>query len=228
MSQLSEKIRSRGHWRVMIRPARFVEKRIPEIRALFPLLEKSSVHLRGWDFPHIDSRNQPHFDIDWIGQESEWEHHLETWRFYQSGLFVDLAGMHYDWRDQSEWFPAPKGWEPNTVLGVVDAVYRLTEIFEFAARVSLTEAGDEKIHIEIVAGGLGGRRLWVDDPGRGPLFADYKASLTEFPYKTEVQRTELAANPRELAIKAAQELFWRFGWDAPVEVLRDIQAGLRK
>lgn len=225
---LAEKIRSRGHWQVVIRPLQFLEKRIPEIHALFPIVEKASVHLRGWDFPHVDPHTQPHIDVDWVGQESEWQHHLEIWRLYQSGQFLDISGMHYDWRNQSEWFPASKGWKPNEILGVVDAVYRFTEIFEFAARLALTEAGDEQMHIEVIVGSLKGRRLWVDDRGRTPFFAEYRASLDEFPYRAQIPRSELAANPRDLALKAARELFWRFGWEAPIEILRELQAGLKK
>lgn len=225
---LLDKIRTRGYWQVVIRPTRFVERRISEIRALFPIIQKSSVQLRGWDFPHVNPHSDPHIDIDWVGQESEWDAHLEAWRFHQSGLFVDVSGMHYDWRDQSGLFPAPDGWVPGELLGVIDAVYRLTEIMEFAARLALSEAGDEYMHIEIIVGGLKGRRLWVDDRDRASFFADYKASIDEFPYRTELPRSDLVGNPRELALKVTQELFWRFGWEAPIEILRDMQTGLRK
>lgn len=228
MSTLTDKIRSRGYWQVTVRPSRFVEKRIPEIPKLYPIVQKASVQLRGWDFPHIDSHTTPHIDIDWVGQESEWEHHLEAWRFYQSGLFVDLSGMHYDWRDQSGLWQAPEGWTPGQLLGIVDATYRLTEIMEFAARLALSEAGDERMFVEIIVGGLKGRKLWVDDRNRASFFGDYKASINELPYKTELLRTDLVGNARELALKVAQELFWRFDWDAKMEILRDMQAGLRK
>ncbi len=78
---LLEKIKSRGHWRVVIRPGRFVEKRIQEISTLYPIIEKTSVNLRGWDFPHVDTHPNPKIDVDWVGQESEWEQFLEIWRF---------------------------------------------------------------------------------------------------------------------------------------------------
>ena len=82
MSELLDNLRSRGYWRVVIRPGTFIEQRVSNISALYPILQKISVQLRGWGFPHLDSRDQPHIDTDWIGQESEWERYLEVWRFY--------------------------------------------------------------------------------------------------------------------------------------------------
>ena len=118
MSELLEKIRSRGYWRIVIHPATFLEKRVSKISTLYPLLQKISVQLRSWDFPRLDPRTPPVTDVDWIGQESEWERFVEVWRIYQSGQFVDVAGMTEDWHDQSEWLPAPEKWEPGHFLGV--------------------------------------------------------------------------------------------------------------
>lgn len=228
MSSLVDKIRSRGFWKAVIRPTQFAEKRIPEIHLLQPILEKATVHLRGWPFPFIDPHAQTHIDIDWIGQESEWGHHLEVWRFYQSGQFLDFSGMRDDWRDQSELWPADEKWEVGSRLGVADALFRFTEIFEFGARVSLTEAGDERMHIAVTVGGVRGRALHVEDPRRAPMFAEYKATMEQFPYEVEVARTDLVANAREHALRGAMELFWRFDWQPSIELLREQQEELRR
>jgi len=225
---LLEKIKSRGYWRVVIRPGRFVEKRIQEILTLYPIIEKTSVNLRGWDFPHVDTHTNPQIDVDWVGQESEWEQFLEIWRFYQSGQFVDLAGIWEDWRDQSKRRPTGQEREPDLLLGTGDALFRFTEIFEFAARLALTEAGDELMHIEVTISGLAGRKLWVDSHNRAPMFRNYEASLDELPFKLELSRDELVAQPRELALKPTIDLFARFGWKADAAILRDIQKTLRK
>ena len=66
MSTILEKIRARGHWRVVIRPGRFEEKRIQDIAALYPLIQKTSVELRGWDFPHVNPHSNPRLDVDWV------------------------------------------------------------------------------------------------------------------------------------------------------------------
>lgn len=226
MSTLRDKIQSRGYWRVVIRPGTFAEARISDISALYPMLQKRSVELRGWDFPHVDPHTNCHMDKDWIGQESEWEHYLELWRFYQSGQFVDIAGMPEDWRDQSRLWPASGDWKPGTELGIGDTLFRFTEIFEFAARLALTEAGDYLMHIEVAISGIKGRKLWVDTPRHWPMHRKYAASIEMLPYQIDVPQTQLIAEPRELALKPAIELFRRFDWDPSVEMLREMQAEL--
>lgn len=54
MTGLLRKIGSRGYWHVIIRPSKYKKKRIEDISALFPLLEKLKVRWRGWDFPHLN------------------------------------------------------------------------------------------------------------------------------------------------------------------------------
>lgn len=150
MTDLLSKIRSRGHWRVVIRPGTFKKDRVGEISSLFPLVERSSVSIRGWDFPHIDRRKQPHIDVDWVGQELNWEHHLELWRLYQSGQFVHMGGIWEDWRDQSALWPPDRTRKVGSRLEVLDTVFRFIEIFEFAARLCQTDAGDERVGISDV------------------------------------------------------------------------------
>ena len=97
MSKLLEKIRSRGHWRVIIWPSTFVENRVPHRSSLLPILQKTSVDFKGWRFPHIDSFRIPDDGSDWIGQEIDWALCFELWRFYQSGQFIFYSGMLSDW-----------------------------------------------------------------------------------------------------------------------------------
>ena len=226
MSELLDKIRTRGHWRVVIRPSQFLQTRLTEIAALYPTVQKTSVELRGWDFPHLDPHTKPHIDVDWVGQESEWEQYLEVWRFYQSGQFVDIMGMPGDWRDQSKLWPPGADWKPGALLDVGDALYTYTEIFEFAARLALTEAGDEWVHIEVTASGLAGRRLWVDSQNRWPMMRSYEASIQALPYSVALLRAALLAEPKELALDPAMELFQRFGWSPTKDMLRDLQGQL--
>lgn len=146
MSELLEKIRSRGYWRVVIHPASFVEKQVANISDLYPLLQKISVELRGWDYPHLDVHTPLHIDKAWIQQSSESNQYLELWRFYQNGQFVDFIGMEEDWLDQFHDWSLPENWRHGSYLGVENAVFQFTEMMEFAARLSLTQAGGESMH----------------------------------------------------------------------------------
>ena len=154
MSGLLEKTRTRGHWTVVIRPVEFVQARVEDVMDLRPILEKAVVRVRGWDFPHLGQEEEAEVGADWTSQETEWEHHLEAWRFHQSGQFAHLSGIWEDWRDQSGWLPAWEGWQWGQRLPVVDTVHRFTEIFEFAARLALTKAGGDAMYVEASLKGL--------------------------------------------------------------------------
>jgi hypothetical protein len=188
---------------------------------LFPLVERSAVEIRGWDFPHIDRTTPPHVDVDWVGQESVWEHALESWRMYLSGQFIDIAGFPSDWRDRSRVWPPDGNWAPGQEFGVGEAVYKVTEIVEFAARLSLSEAGDERMHLKVTAAGLKERLLVVDDPRKRPFAHQYRCGIDELPLERVLDRDHLIAEPLEIALDLATELFARFRWDASYEVLAD-------
>ena len=227
VSELLEKIRSRGYWSVVIHPATYVEKQVENISDLHPILQKISVELRGWDFPHLDVHTPLHIDKDWVEQASKSNQYLESWRFYQSGQFVDFIGMEEDWLDQFPDWPLPKDWRRGSYLGVENVVFQFTEIFEFAARLSLTEAGGETMHLEIALCGLKGRGLKLEKRRKGSSYLSGKMiQLDRQPYVLDVSRTELITASRELALKPSVELFRRFGWDPSLEILRDMQGEL--
>lgn len=219
MSELTDRIRDRGHWRVKIRPLRYVERRVEAIHRLFPIVERASVEIRGWDFPHIDRNRTAHIDVDWVGQESEWQHHLEAWRIYLSGQFLDIAGFPGDWRDLSTVWPPDSGWVTGTELGVGEVVYKLTEIIEFAARLTLSELGDGETSVSIVAAGLSGRQLKVDDPRKAPLLHPYVCEIDEFPIEQTFDGDQLVGAAVPTAVSMAQELFARFGWNPSTETV---------
>lgn len=226
MSKLLNKIRSRGYWEVIIRPTSFIENRVPDISGLYSLVANRAVLLRGWGYPEVQEETRLLTDSDWVGQELEWEEYLEIWRLYQSGQFVHIFGMEEDWRDQSTVWAnaAPK---PGEILGLGNALFTYTEIFEFAARLSLTDASDQTMHIAITVNGLRGRSLVDQRPGAWPLHC-VPANLDSHPFKKDVPQAELIANAWELALEPASELFHRFEVDFSKGTLRALQAKLRR
>jgi hypothetical protein len=229
MSQLTDEMKSKGYWSIVIRPSSFVEKRISDYSRLLPILEATSVQLRGWDFPHIDRKAELIRGLDWVGQESEWEYFREAWRFFQTGQFADLSAIHEDWTalTPARWAPPPHLANQGPLLGVGDTLFRFSEVFEFAARLSMSEAGGEKMHIKVELHGLKGRALWVDDPGRGSFDHRYVSGMETFPFEIDIERQFLVANAREMAIQPTVELFKRFGWNASADLLKDQQRQLR-
>ena len=216
-----EKLRTRGHWDIAVHPSIFKKARVEAPLMLEPIIRRSHVLLRGWDFPHVHP-SPLDYGQDWVGQGIEWEHHIEQWRLYQSGLFSYVSGFWLDWNDQSSGFrqiSLPE--EP--ILSVRDVIYRFTELFEFAFRLSGTEVGGEVTVIEGSLKKLSGRELWFD-PGQGAHFMyPRRTQMEEWPFRRDVTAAELANRGREIALEEAQKLFARFNWDASISVLRSHQ-----
>lgn len=216
MSEITEKIRARGYWRLVIRPVEFVPDRVA-YQALPDIIRSLQVRMRGWYLPHFKEPFQ--YGADWMGQESQFQHHLEAWRFFTSGQFADLIGFASDWRDQSSLRSPSPGWSPGAETPVWESLFRFTEFFELAARLALSPAGSETTVVRIETHGLRGRALVVDDPRRAEFDDPHVASIDMFPFEATYRRDDLVASARGEAVRAARELFLRFGWMSVTEEL---------
>lgn len=226
MSDILEKIRKRGSWTVRVRPVDFYKDRISRHRDLVEAVRTCSVELRGWGFPHFDQKTLPIRTPDYVEQELDWQHHIELWRAYKSGQFVSIAALWVDWRDQSGVWPATTKWVPGDVLSVEDTVFRMVEIFEFAARwARVAEMGNELI-IECTVRGLKDRALELG-PNRGGFITRLAASIERWEWKRQYPMAVLFSAPRELAIEPTINIFELFGWDASGDSIRDLQSELR-
>jgi hypothetical protein len=86
--QVLGKIHAHGYWRVLIRPDRHTELRIPSLSACRQLVEDAHVTLRGWDYPHLGPEG-PKAGQSWIEESVDWQYgHIEFWRLYLSAQFV--------------------------------------------------------------------------------------------------------------------------------------------
>lgn len=233
MTPFEQEIRSRGHWWIVIHPIDYVPNRVP-ITDLEQLLRRTRIQLRGWDFPHVDDRDPIRMRLKSITGSTDWMYYREVWRFYQSGQFSYLMGIHEDWIERTSegsfgtrWGPPPELAAQGPLLGVGDALFRITETFEFASRLAVTPAGGDAIHIKIELHGLQGRRLWVDTPHRSPTEHEYRTDIQAFPYEDQFPTAELASSSKELAAQVALDLFARFGWRPPLEMMREEQQELR-
>lgn len=227
MSELTTAIRSKGYWHVDVRPTDYIGDRVA-YAALRSILDRTVVRLRGWDFPHLDGRGGDRRGNHWIGGETDWSYYKEAWRFYQSGQFVYLLGINEDWTEAYEGL-TPYRRPPIGVsgLGVGDALFRITEIYEFASRLSVTEAGAEQMQINIDLRNVSARRLYVDDPGRMPMDHDYSFDEPALHWAATISRNDLAGRSREFALDAASEVFARFGWHPARSLLQEQQLQLR-
>jgi hypothetical protein len=216
-----QKIRQRGYWLVVIRPGTFEEKRV-SYNDLFSIIDRNSVRFRGWDYPHVDHGTQLLRGPDWIEQDYERDDTLEVWRFHTNGLFVHNFAMTGDWRDQSQFWPADPDWQPNRHVYYLDTIYSFVEIFEFGARLALSQAGGTSMRVEIAIKNLQGRQL-ISEGTHLRSFDDFKINADEWADRRDVSQTELISNPRIFAARAAQEFFARFGLNLSVETIGRLQ-----
>ena len=220
---IRQAIRSRGHWRVEITPVDYEEERIDDLGELAQIVPQHTVALRGWDYPHIDTNSPVLRGLDWAGQDTAWQHHLDSWRVFTNGLFLSMNGLRDDWKDRSPYDSPNEDWAPGGALGVGDTIYTLTEVFEFATRLSSSPIGATAVVVSTKLVGAKDRALYVDNRGRGSLYRDYHAAIDEIPLQVTVARSALLAEAWDLAAVQARKLFQLFTWDCPLATIHDFQ-----
>lgn len=199
-NELVKKIQNYGHWRVLIRPTEFQEKRISTLKQCEALVELNKLSLRGWDYPHIQYNHKERHQ-DWVDSAVDNGSYVEYWRFYQSGQFIHYAAT------KEETILQKRG------LEIVNTIYRLTEIVEFAARLSQNGVMGNEVLINVRLQNIAGYTLFSQEFMRllGGEYV-YKDDKLEWQHVTTV--TELIANSAEIAIDAVEFIFDRFGLNA--------------
>lgn len=232
---LIDKIKSRGYWRVTIKPTQFNEHLIPSISECRRLIEESKVSLRGWDYPHLPRVGEGLDNgVDWIEASTEsmiWIPILEYWRFYQSAQFAHLFNCEEDWvdLDQLQIQRISKIPLPKRVLSILNTVDRVTEIYEFAARLAAKEIFSSDLSITVELHGMRDRALVVTGHSRGPLIYDpiCRAADDLLHPPRIVSLEALLAQASELALGDILWFFERFNWqNMPVHVIKNDQHNL--
>lgn len=229
-SDILEKIRTRGFWRVVIRPAAFDAEHIASREDLLPIVARSSVRFRGWDYPHVgvggsDSKSHSESGPDWVGQEIDWNGEVESWRIYQSGQFVHYFAIALDWDHESKIMPVTE-WTPRTQFEYLMANYTFREIFEFAARLAMSSAGAPEMCVEIEISGLNNRVLGTAtarDRFQFKFAQPHRSLKDTWVHRWQGERAELLSSTRELAARAAQGCFAGFGLNAELDTFKRVQ-----
>lgn len=225
-----DKIRSRGYWRINFEPLVY-SKKIKTLSECKSIVEKNSVTLRGWDYPHIPRRKEGEIgmyaaDNYYEGRE-DWHNHKEIWRMYQSGQFLHLLGLRDDWMELSGWGIAPNSEvKPGSQLNLIGEVtYEFTEIFEFLSRLGGAGIYDEGVRVTISLNNTKGRKLVVG--GDRLLWDDYVTEMDKITFERECTKEEILTKSNELALEAIVYFFERFNWEhVPLEAIRDDQQKL--
>ncbi len=221
------------HWRIVVRPSVFRKSLIGSLADCLELVTASRVSLRGWDYPHYESSTSGQGN-DWVASWNDWGQHCEYWRMYQSGQFVHfLAFRENRYADQlAKRNAGVLRFAPERqVTGFIDfvsTVWTLTEVALFASRLVQNPQFDliPSVHLEVSMEMVEGRVMGTWDPTRS-LSGLYQSDVPRIVWSHDIPRTELLAEPNEVALVAAQHLFERFGWYAqPIPVFRADQEKL--
>ena len=222
MKTLIEKIKSRGsYWKVLIRPANYQENLISSLDECKLIIEQSKVRLRGWDYPYIDHRE----GIKAAGDNSvhsfcNWEEgsRFEYWRFYQTGQFVHYFSMWEElWMDEEKknglkrWINGLENQKVDRFLSIISTLYSITEIFEFASRMSSKiDASSFEIIIELY--GTKNMMLFFEDRFRF-LHQAYICAYEPIHIERILTKEVLLSKSSQVALDITIEIFKKFNWD---------------
>ncbi|MGA9158080.1 MAG: ATP-binding protein [Candidatus Sulfotelmatobacter sp.] len=206
-----------GYWEVISMPQTYSRERVPSITAVHKTLEESEVSLRGWNFPHFDRKTASNFS-DGRQSHTEFAHHVEAYRAYQSGLFVWRSSF---WENFSE-----NAKVSGKVLSFVNVIYTVTEFLLFFRRYYERISPDASVRFSIEMTDIDDRTLIATDPQSWPL-PTYAATSAALVIEKDYTVSELRASAEEIAITIVQKIFEVFNWNAPdVNMIRGWQQRL--
>lgn len=232
--ELLKKIRSRGHWRISFEPLE--EQTIEPLSKCREIVEKNSIELRGWDYPHIPRRTGD--DTGFEPGENFWQAwldwpeyaHFEFWRFYQSGQFIHYREIAEDWLQDATfdnmWQQEKTKIAPGERLGVVGTTFLITEIYQFLAKLGNAGVYEKGVQVTLSLNNTKERKLYVDDYGRFPFSFDRKTISEKIDYKKVYTKEEIISQPQELARQAILYIFERFNWEPNPDIIKADQEKL--
>lgn len=225
------------HWRVNFRPESYGAELIPSLAQCERLVEQCQVRLRGWYYPHLSRRDSERArDKNWIAGWSGFRGNVEYWRFYQSGQFLHLFAIYeasvQEFHEQLKATTRShlgrrefEGFDWDSVPGfisITNFIYTVTEIFEFASRLSAKNVYPTKLAISVSLERIKGFVLTTDFDRA--WYNLYQASGDSLGHTWTFSAQELTTSSAEKALQTACWFFERFGWlNPPIETLRQDQ-----
>ena len=233
---LLSKIEKGAHWCVLLRPIKYEREKL-SLKECNALMEKCSVRLRGWDYPHLDRGcdGAPHTYDDSVQGYSDAMGHKEWWRLYRSGQFVNKFNFNEDahitqerWDEIVRTRGITNDNEISGVVSVISTLYRITEIYEFAVRLANNDVFGDAVRIEIECKNITGRVLFFWDVSRDFTFRGaYVAKTPNFTLPHEYNVSDLISKASQYAMNDTIEMLHQFNWfDVSDTVLKEDQRKL--
>lgn len=242
ISEIQQKIKEKGYWRVIIRPSqKFYKKDRFKLLELVGMIEKAQVRLKGWDYPHIDKEELSCSSQDRVTNWYDFAPHVGYWDFSLSGQFSHLLAMweEYSVDDKKEQeikldfvFNKNKAERAKSFLEISSTVCELTEIYLFASNLAqLKQYSDvDTFEIIIELHGVKNRMLFIWETfSVGALLKPYIFDGADnlISIQNTYNKDELIAKFDSIAIEKAIKIFQYFNWmNSSEQVLRGDQQKL--
>lgn len=210
------KIKSRGYWKVWLRPSKYVENRIESLSQCHEIMRECKVLLRGWDYPHISSRNPPYNGLNYVESFVDWQMYKEVWRLYQTGQFIHFSGIKEDWFEEYSGLASSR-WEnttPGTIFGYINSLYKISEIYEFGARLAQKGIFGREIVLSVELFGMESRKLVSLDTPR-LIRRDFTCRINDLPFERIFSVEEFITENQKLALDHFIWILERFNFANP-------------
>lgn len=225
-------VKSKGYWRINFEPLTYNENKLTIFQCK-ELVEKNSLHLRGWDYPHVPQRHGDDTALEpgnnyyqgWLDWKDD--KYKEFWRMYQSGQFIHYLALREDWLEEYQnknMWADDEIFKPGETLGVVGATYQITEIFEFLSRLIADGLYEDGVNVSISLNNTQDRKLMVDQFLRMGFSTPKKTSSDKISFSKKYTKEDIVSDPMKRATEVIVHFFERFGWNPPnVDVIKEDQ-----
>lgn len=208
---------------VSVRPGPYKADRISPSQ-LETFATTQAVRLRGWPVPMVSNRDDVAHHGNWIGQDLQAEivPHLEAWRLFTSGQFLQRRVIATDMRDATELKPeAP---DATGAVAVWDILLYLVEVAELGARYAAALRA-ETVTFEVILENIAGRELISGDWER-ELHGRYITRAVAMTARAVHPTPALLAAPRAVGVDLSQQILRKFGLEVTDKLLMEWQDGV--
>ena len=236
IEKLLKKIKSRGYWKVIIRPTKYKKDLIPSLETCKKIMEDSKVSLRGWDYPHIDHRDLiKNASQDSVYSYCDWDEggKFEYWRFYKTGQFIHYFEMREYWElsdEKKNELQSELRTDSKYFLSILSTLYLFTEIFEFSSRLASKIENIDGVEIIIELHGVNGRTLFFWDQFMRTLYRAYTCGYIQDVAESRriISKEKLIQDNSKISLEETIKLFKEvFNWEgANEEILKEDQKKL--
>jgi len=227
---LIKEVKNSPNWEVIIRPSDFENDRVEKLVDLQKMISACRVSLRGWDFPHAD-HNEIKNGNGYIFSGNNWFDTIEYWRLFKSLQFVYISNIRENSPENiknasgASWGDFDNS-KATGYLSIVNTVFRITEIFEFARRLIENEFITSSIEIVIKLNGVKNFKLFYWEKTR-LLNGPYLCATNSIEVKSKMRSDEFLTKAYDEAIGKVIEIFEYFNWnDPPRKMLSEDQRKL--